>query len=55
MFLKAGTVGLFPKVGYITRERQSIETLQRLMCMGRTKKIILAETCWEVYFGGYSM
>ena len=42
MFLKPDAVGIIPKAGYRMGDRQSIEGLQWLAYMGRTRKIIHA-------------
>ena len=42
MFLKPDAVGIFPRAGYRMGDRQSIEGLQWLAYMGRTRKIIHA-------------
>jgi hypothetical protein len=52
MFLKADTVGIFPRAGYRVGYRQSIEGLQRLAFMGRTRKIIYAGNGREIHFAG---
>jgi hypothetical protein len=40
MFLKPGTVGIIPRAGYRMGDRQSVEALQCLAYIGRTRNNI---------------
>jgi len=52
MFLKPDAVGIIPRAGYHIGDRQSIEGLQSLAYMGRTRKIIHAGNGRDVHFAG---
>ena len=52
MFLKPDAVGIIPRAGYRTGDRQSIEGLQWLAYIGRTRKIIHAGNGREVHLAG---
>jgi len=49
MFLKPHAVGMVPRAGYRMGDRESIEGLQWLTYMGRTRKIIHAGNVREVH------
>jgi len=52
MFLKPDAVGIIPRAGYRMGDRQSIEGLQWLACMGRALKIIHAGNGREMHLPG---
>jgi len=52
MFMKSDTVGIFPRAGYRMGEHQSIEGLQWLAYIGRTKNIIHAGNARDVHLAG---
>jgi len=52
MFLKSDTVRIIPRAGYRMGDRQSIEGLQWLAYIGRTRKIIHAGNGKEFYLAG---
>jgi len=52
MFLKPDAVGIIPRAGYRMGDRQSIEGLQWLAYIGRTRKIIHAGNGREVHLAG---
>jgi len=52
MFLKPDAVGIIPRAGYRMGDRQSIEGLQWLAYMGRTRIIIHAGKEREMHLPG---
>jgi len=52
MFLKPDAVGIIPRAGYRMGDHLSIEGLQWLAYMGRTRKIIRAGNGREVHLAG---
>jgi hypothetical protein len=52
MFLKPDAVGIIPRAAYRMGDRQSIEGLKWLACIGRTRKIIHAGNGREVPLAG---
>jgi len=52
MFLKPDAVGIIPRAAYRMGDRQSIEGLQWLTYMGRTRKIIHAGIGRELHLAG---
>jgi len=55
MFLKPDAVGIISRAGYRMGDRQSIEGLQWLAHMGRTRKISHTGNGREMHLAGYLM
>jgi hypothetical protein len=52
MFLKSDTVGIIPRAGYRMGDRQSVEAIQWLAIMGRSRNITNAGNGREVHLDG---